>query len=102
MKKIEIKNLKVQKTLDYKQRIIYLYEVPLKSIFNQNIVCKSPTGEIIWQVKDIFEDLTSQDSPFTNIEHFNEDKFIAYNFIGGAYYVSIKTGELQLINKVRY
>ncbi|MCT6869896.1 MAG: hypothetical protein M3Z80_08120 [Apibacter sp.] len=102
MKKIEIESFKVQKTLCYKDLTVILYEVPLKVIFNNNIICKDFNGDIVWQVKDIFEGLPPQDSPFINIESFNENKFIAYNFIGGQYYVSVKTGDLELINNLRY
>lgn len=102
MKKIAIESLKVQKTLCYKDLTVILYEVPLKVILNNNIICRDFNGDIVWQVKDIFGGLLPQDSPFINIESFNENKFIAYNFIGGQYYISVKTGDLELINNLRY
>ena len=102
MKKIAIESLKVLKKLCYKDLTVILYEVPLKVILNNNIICRDFNGDIVWQVKDIFGGLLPQDSPFINIESFNENKFIAYNFIGGQYYISVKTGDLELINNLRY
>jgi hypothetical protein len=41
----------------------------------------------------------NQDVPFTSINYFDEKQIIAYNWIGAYYYITIKTGEMELANK---
>jgi hypothetical protein len=96
-------NFKILKTLLFEDVKIFLYEVPLKKICNRNIVCEDKNGNITWKIEDIFEGIQPlQDLPFMNIEPFDKERIIAYNFNGWQYYVSIRTGEIELVHKLRY
>jgi len=57
---------------------------------------KNKKGELIWQIKDVNPSL---DSPFTNIDFFDKERIIAHNWLGADYYVDIRTGIMQIVNK---
>lgn len=102
MDSVELSSLRVLKELSYDSLKVELLEVPLKTIYNRNIIAKSLEGDIIWQVEDVFKEVKRQDSPFVNIEYYDDAKLIAYNFIGAKYYIYLKTGELELVYKKLY
>jgi len=71
--------LEVKTELDCGNVVIKLYEVSFRRKCNRNITCENKQGKMIWQVEDI--DLSS-DTPFINISSFDQEKIIAYNWIG--------------------
>ena len=93
---IDVKELKVKTELDCGFVIIRLYKVPYGRICNRNITCENRQGNMIWQVEDI---CTSSDASFVTITPFDNEKIIAYNWIGMYYYINIQTGKLDLVNK---
>jgi hypothetical protein len=100
---MNIDDLNIKKRIIFDDIGIYLYEVPMQKIFNKNIVCKDNDGNILWQIKDVSEGIEPlQDWPFTNIEPYNNEKIIAVNYNGWQYYVSIKTGEMELRYNGKY
>jgi hypothetical protein len=97
---MDIKTFKILNTLSYESFKISLFEPPLKTIYNRNIICEDYDGNLIWQVGEIISgNNANQDVPFTSINYFDEKRIIAYNWIGAYYYITIKTGEMELANK---
>jgi hypothetical protein len=100
---MNVKDLAVKKKITFDDVVINLYEAPLKNIFNRNVTAEDYYGNIIWQIKDVSAGIEpSQDMPFSNIEPYNNEKILAMNFNGWQYYVSIKTGEMELVYKERF
>lgn len=96
LQEISIKALDVKTRLHCGAVIIKLYKVPTKYKCNRNIVGENKSGEIIWQVEDVNPSL---DSPFSSIEPCDKEKIIAHNWIGTNYYIEIRTGKLEIMNK---
>lgn len=93
MDKTNIKDLEVEKQLDYKDIVVKLYKVPFKHKCNRNIVGENLQGAILWQIVDIHPNI---DAPFVNIEPFNNEKVKAYNWIGAYCYINILNGEIEI------
>lgn len=96
LQEISINALDVKTKLHCGAVIIKLYKVPTKYKCNRNIVGENEAGETIWQIEDVNPSL---DSPFSSIEPFDKEKIIAHNWIGADYYIEIRTGKLEIINK---
>lgn len=96
LQETSVKNLDIKKELCFDSVIIKLYNVPSKCRCNRNIVGENKKGELIWQVKDVNPSL---DSPFTNIDFFDKERIIAHNWLGADYYVDIRTGIMQIVNR---
>mgnify|MGYP001739579816 FL=1 len=92
LKEISVKNLDIKKELCFDSFIIKLYNVPTKCRCNRNIVGENKKGELI----DVNPSL---DSPFTNIDFFDKERIIAHNWLGADYYVDIRTGIMQIVNR---
>jgi hypothetical protein len=82
--------------LDYGAIVIKLYKVPVNEKCNRNITAENRQGNVIWQIEDINPLL---DCPFSSIGYFDEDKIIAYNWIGTYYYIYIQTGKLEIVDE---
>jgi hypothetical protein len=95
-KEINTKNLDVKDELDCGIIVIKLYKVPVNDKCNRNITGENRQGNVIWQIEDINPLL---DCPFSSIRRFDEEKIIAYNWIGTNYYIYIQTGKLEIVNK---
>jgi hypothetical protein len=93
---IDFKELELANELNCGAIVIKLYKVPVKYKFNRNITAENEQGKIIWQVEDM---CPLFDAPFTSIRLFNNEKVIAYNWIGVEYYIDIQTGKTELVNK---
>lgn len=93
MDKASIKDLEVEKQLDYKDIVVKLYKVPFKHKCNRNIMAENRQGKILWQVNDISP---NEDAPFTNIMPYSSEKILAYNWIGAYCYINISNGEIEI------
>ncbi|WP_418756088.1 hypothetical protein [Eubacterium ventriosum] len=98
MDKINIKEMEVEKQLDYEDIVVKLYKVPVKHRCNRNIVGENQQGEVVWQIDDV---LPNQDSPFVNINPYSNEKIKASNWIGVDYYVYISDGRIELLPNQR-
>ena len=98
MERINVKKLEVKTELDCGIFTIKLYIVPLRFKCNRNITCENEQGKTIWQVEDISP---SSDAPFIEIKPFDNEKIMAYNWIGMYYYIDIQTGKLDFVNENR-
>jgi len=93
---LDIKSLEVKTELDCGAVVIKLYEVPIGLAFNRNITGENKQGEVIWQVEDVWP---SSCALFMNIKPFDNERIIAYNWVGMDYYIDIPTGTLDPVNK---
>lgn len=96
IKKIDIKKLEVRAQLDCGDIIIKLYNIPCNSKCNRNITGEDKYGKLLWQVEDV---APLFDSPFTSISAFDNERIEAYNWNGIFYYIDIKNGKLDVVNR---
>lgn len=96
MKEIDIKDLEVRAKLDCDDIIIKLYNVPYNSKCNRNITGEDKPGKLLWQVEDL---APLSDAPFTSVSTFDDERIEAYNWDGIFYYINIKTGKLDVVDK---
>ena len=94
----DVKDLEVETELNCDTVKIKLYKVPFRFKCNRNIVGENTHGEVIWQVEDV---CSSSDASFVKISPFDNEKIIAYNWLGMDYYIDIQTGKLDFVNKNR-
>lgn len=91
-----VKDFDLKKEICFDSIIIKLYDVPAKCKCNRNIVGENEKGELIWQIRDVNPSL---DSPFTDIDYVDNEKIIAHNWLGADYYINIRTGIMQIVNR---
>ena len=98
MEEINVEKLEVKTEIDCGIVMIKLYTVPIGFKYNRNITCENKQGETVWQVEDI---CPAEDASFVSIAPFDNEKIIAYNWIGMKYYIEIQAGKLDFVNKNR-
>lgn len=93
-----INDLEVRKKIVCGSIVVKLYTPPLKQRYNRNITGENIYGDILWQIDDVHP---INDSPFTNIMPFDDEKIEAYNWDGCYYYIRISDGKIEFIPNQR-
>jgi len=98
IEEIDVKELDAKIELNCGSIKIKLCKVPFGFKCNRNIIGENTHGGMVWQVEDV---CPSSDAPFVTIRPFDNEKIIAYNWLGMDYYIDIQTGKLSFVNKNR-
>ena len=72
--------------------MILRLEIPIKTIYNENVFGVNLDGNIIWQIPKV--DLLYDDSPFVGLIKEDKKSVWAINWDGTALLLDVNTGEI--------
>jgi hypothetical protein len=71
--------------------ILILFESPMKSNFNENLILFSSNGNLLWAIEKV--EHPYEDSPYDGFDIF-DNQIYGYNYDGHMYIINIKTGNI--------
>ena len=76
---------------ELEDRYIVLLEIPMNQIYNENVLCISKDGKLIWRIE--YRDFPQPRSHYQGTE-YNHNQLIVYNLNSFSVHVDIDTGRI--------
>jgi len=82
----------IKSFIEINDRIILLIDSPLKSKYNENVVCIDVYGKIVWSVPKVTH--IYEDTPYDLIKLLDDMRLEACNCDSHTYIINIESGEI--------